>query len=87
MKANIGSPEEGLPGRLNLEKTLVVVAAQEDGKGIGLLPARSAGRDDRSRALGRHPPSGRRQASKTTTGGVYLSEAYTHLLRLSILGR
>jgi ISXO2-like transposase domain len=33
----IGSPEEGLPGRLNLEKTLVVVAAQEDGKGIGRI--------------------------------------------------
>jgi transposase-like protein len=36
----IGSPEEGLPGRLNLEKTLVVVAAQEDGKGIGRIRMR-----------------------------------------------
>src|SRR5579864_554392 len=43
----IGGKEEGLPGRLNLEKTLVVVAAQEDGKGIGRIrmgqiPAASA---------------------------------------------
>lgn len=35
-----GGPEEGLPGRLNLEKTLVVVAAQEDGKGIGRIRMR-----------------------------------------------
>src|SRR5215831_907340 len=32
--------EEGLPGRLNLEKTLVVVAAQEDGPGIGRIRMR-----------------------------------------------
>ena len=31
----VGGLEEGLPGRLNLEKALVVVAAQEDGPGIG----------------------------------------------------
>jgi transposase-like protein len=36
----IGGKEEGLPGRLNLEKTLVVVAAQEDGKGIGRIRMR-----------------------------------------------
>jgi transposase-like protein len=36
----IGGSEEGLPGRLNLEKTLVVVAAQEDGKGIGRIRMR-----------------------------------------------
>ena len=36
----IGGEEEGLPGRLNLEKTLVVVAAQEDGKGIGRIRMR-----------------------------------------------
>jgi len=36
----VGGPEEGLPGRLNLEKTLVVVAAQEDGKGIGRIRMR-----------------------------------------------
>jgi hypothetical protein len=30
----VGGLEEGLPGRLNLNKTLVVVAAQEDGPGI-----------------------------------------------------
>ena len=36
----LGGPEEGLPGRLNLEKTLVVVAAQEDGKGIGRIRMR-----------------------------------------------
>jgi hypothetical protein len=32
----VGGVEEGLPGRLNLKKALVVVAAQEDGPGIGL---------------------------------------------------
>mgnify|MGYP001792614507 CR=1 FL=1 len=36
----IGSLEEGLPGRLNLEKALVVVAAQEDGPGIGRIRMR-----------------------------------------------
>jgi transposase-like protein len=33
----VGGPEEGLPGRLNWEKSLVVVAAQEDGAGIGRI--------------------------------------------------
>jgi len=33
----VGGPEEDLPGRLNLDKTLVVVAAQEDGPGIGRI--------------------------------------------------
>src|SRR5947207_13100014 len=32
--------EEGLPGRLNLEKALVVIAAQEDGPGIGRIRMR-----------------------------------------------
>ena len=36
----VGGPEEGLPGRLNLEKTLVIVAVQEDGKGIGRIRKR-----------------------------------------------
>lgn len=36
----VGGPEEGLPGRLNLEKTLAVVAVQEDGKGIGRIRMR-----------------------------------------------
>ena len=36
----IGGLEEGLPGRLNLNKTLVVVAAQEDGNGIGRIRMR-----------------------------------------------
>ena len=36
----VGGPEEGLPGRLNLEKALVVVAAQEDGPGIGRIRMR-----------------------------------------------
>ncbi len=36
----VGGPEEGLPGRLNLEKTLVIVAVQEDGKGIGRIRMR-----------------------------------------------
>jgi hypothetical protein len=36
----VGGPEEGLPGRLNLEKTLVVVAAQEDGLGIDRIRMR-----------------------------------------------
>ena len=33
----VGGEEAGLPGRLNLEKSLVVVAAQEDGPGIGRI--------------------------------------------------
>jgi transposase-like protein len=36
----LGGLEEGLPGGLNLEKTLVVVAAQEDGSGIGRIRMR-----------------------------------------------
>jgi len=36
----VGGPEEGLPGRLNVEKALVVVAAQEDGAGIGRIRLR-----------------------------------------------
>jgi transposase-like protein len=36
----VGGPEEDLPGRLNLDKTLVVVAAQEDGPGIGRIRMR-----------------------------------------------
>ena len=36
----VGGPEEGLPGRLNLEKTLVVIAVEEDGKGIGRIRMR-----------------------------------------------
>jgi transposase-like protein len=36
----LGGLEEDLPGRLNLEKTLVVVAAQEDGPGIGRIRMR-----------------------------------------------
>jgi hypothetical protein len=33
----LGGVEGGLPGRLNLEKALVVAAAQEDGAGIGRI--------------------------------------------------
>lgn len=36
----VGGLEEGLPGRLNLDKALVVVAAQEDGPGIGRIRMR-----------------------------------------------
>jgi transposase-like protein len=36
----IGGPEDFLPGRLNLDKILVVVAAQEDGPGIGRIRLR-----------------------------------------------
>jgi hypothetical protein len=36
----IGGLEEGLPGRLNLDKALVVVGAQEDGPGIGRIRMR-----------------------------------------------
>ena len=36
----MGGLEEGLPGRLNLDKALVVVAAQEDGPGIGRIRMR-----------------------------------------------
>ena len=36
----IGGLEEGLRGRLNLKKALVVVAAQEDGPGIGRIRMR-----------------------------------------------
>jgi transposase-like protein len=39
----VGGLEEGLPGRLNLEKALVVVAAQEDGPGIGRIRMRQIG--------------------------------------------
>jgi len=36
----IGGVEEGLLGRLNLKKALVVVASQEDGPGIGRIRMR-----------------------------------------------
>lgn len=36
----ISGLEEGLPRCLNLEKTVVVVAAQEDGQGIGRIRMR-----------------------------------------------
>jgi hypothetical protein len=36
----VGGLEEGLPGRLNLNKALVVVAAQEDGRGIDRIRMR-----------------------------------------------
>ena len=36
----VGGLEEGLPGRLNLKKALVVVAAEEDGPGIGRIRMR-----------------------------------------------
>ena len=36
----LGGLEEGLPGRLNVAKALVVVAAQEDGPGIGRIRMR-----------------------------------------------
>ena len=36
----VGGEEEGLPGRLNLEKALIVVAAQADGPGIGRIRMR-----------------------------------------------
>jgi len=36
----VGGLEEGLPGQLNLKKALVVVAAQEDGPGIGRIRMR-----------------------------------------------
>src|SRR5207237_245569 len=36
----IGGLEEGLPGRLNFDKALIVVAAQEDGPGIGRIRMR-----------------------------------------------
>jgi transposase-like protein len=36
----VGGPEPYLPGRLNLDKTLVVVAAEEDGPGIGRIRMR-----------------------------------------------
>jgi transposase-like protein len=36
----VGGLEEGLPGRLNLKKALIVIAAQEDGPGIGRIRMR-----------------------------------------------
>jgi transposase-like protein len=36
----VGGEEQGLPGRLNLKKALIVVAAQEDGPGIGRIRMR-----------------------------------------------
>ena len=40
MSVYVGGLEESRPGRLNLKKALVVVAAQEDGPGIGRLRMR-----------------------------------------------
>jgi len=39
-ECSVGGLEEGLRGRLNLEKILVVIAAQEDGPGIGRIRMR-----------------------------------------------
>lgn len=39
-ECSIGGTEEGLPGRLNLDKTLLVVAAEEEGQGIGRVRMR-----------------------------------------------
>jgi transposase-like protein len=39
-ESSVGGEEEGLPGRLNLKKALIVVAAQEDGPGIGRIRMR-----------------------------------------------
>ena len=39
-EAYVGGEEEGLPGRLNLKKALIVVAAQQDGPGIGRIRMR-----------------------------------------------
>jgi transposase-like protein len=36
----VGGEEAGLPGRLNLKKALIVVAAEEDGPGIGRIRMR-----------------------------------------------
>jgi hypothetical protein len=36
----LGGPEEDLAGRLSLDKALVVVAAQEDGPGVGRIRMR-----------------------------------------------
>jgi len=36
----LGAPEKGVIGRLTLEKALVIVAAQEDGRGIGRIRMR-----------------------------------------------
>ena len=65
----LGGLEEGLPGRLNLKKALIVVAAQEDGPGIGRIDAPP------SRRFGEKPgaflcgtPS-HRIASSTPMGG------------------
>jgi transposase-like protein len=39
-EAYVGGEEEGLPGRLNLKKALIVVAVQQDGSGIGRIRMR-----------------------------------------------
>ena len=39
-ECDVGGLEEGLPGRLNLDKALIIVAAQEDGPGIGRIRMR-----------------------------------------------
>jgi hypothetical protein len=36
----VGGLEEGLPGRLNLDRALIIVAAQENGPGIGWIRMR-----------------------------------------------
>jgi transposase-like protein len=42
-EAYIGGLEEGIPGRVNLKKALIIVAAQEDGPGIGRIRMRKIG--------------------------------------------
>ena len=39
-EAYAGGEEEGLPGRLNLKKALIVVAVEADGPGIGRIRMR-----------------------------------------------
>jgi hypothetical protein len=85
----LGGLEESLPGRLNLEKALVVVAAQEDGPGIGRIQSRSRGKlffrlVQQALAVGPVPldgilhPATNAKVKPTTCRG-YLSQADTHL--------
>jgi len=79
----IGGLEEGLPGRLNLKKALVVVAAQEDGPGIGRIRMRQIVdasaeslvpfvQDSVAVADGNPPGSGQSQAPRLLSGRVHL---------------
>src|SRR5208337_1732351 len=83
----VGGLEEGLPGRLNLQKALVVVAAQEDGPGIGRIRMRQiidASAESLVPFVQQSVAPGRKQ---TTICRGYLSQADTKLAENSCESR